>query len=134
MQNRRLGIVGIVAGLTVLTALAVTLSAGAGTAKKQAGYRIFFLPKTTTIPVFTQNGIGAKLAAKALGDSVTYNGPTEATGSKQVPFIDTAVRQGYNAVIISADDPNAVAPALHILQGVLSPILSERERGRQERL
>ena len=29
-----------------------------------------------------------------------------------MPFIDTAVRQGYNAIIISADDPNAVAPAL----------------------
>ena len=29
-----------------------------------------------------------------------------------MPFIDTAVRQGYNAIIISANDPNAVAPAL----------------------
>ena len=29
-----------------------------------------------------------------------------------MPFIDNAVRQGYNAIIISADDPNAVAPAL----------------------
>ena len=29
-----------------------------------------------------------------------------------MPFIDTAVRQGYNAIVISANDPNAVAPAL----------------------
>ena len=29
-----------------------------------------------------------------------------------MPFIDSAVRQGFNAIIISADDPNAVAPAL----------------------
>ncbi len=29
-----------------------------------------------------------------------------------MPFIDTAVRQGYDAIIISANDPNAVAPAL----------------------
>jgi rhamnose transport system substrate-binding protein len=43
---------------------------------------------------------------------VTYNGPTEASAAKQVPFIDTAARQGYNAIVISADDPNAVAPAL----------------------
>ena len=33
-------------------------------------------------------------------------------GAAQVPFIDTAARQGYNAIIISTTDPNAVAPAL----------------------
>ena len=59
-----------------------------------------------------ENGKGAKEAAAKLGDTVTYNGPTEASAAKQVPFIDTAVRQGYNAIIISANDPNAVAPAL----------------------
>ncbi len=32
--------------------------------------------------------------------------------AKQVPFIDSAARQGYDAIIISANDPNAVAPAL----------------------
>jgi len=64
------------------------------------------------VNVFTENGKGAKEAAKELGDSVTYNGPTEASAAKQVPFINAAVRQGYNAIIISANDPNAVAPAL----------------------
>jgi rhamnose transport system substrate-binding protein len=29
-----------------------------------------------------------------------------------VPFIDAAARQGYNAIVISTPDPNAVAPAL----------------------
>jgi rhamnose transport system substrate-binding protein len=64
------------------------------------------------VPVFTQNSIGAKAAAKELGDTVTYNGPTTASATGQVQFINTAVQQGYNAIIISADDPNAVAPAL----------------------
>ena len=62
--------------------------------------------------VFTENGKGAKEAAAKLGDTVTYNGPTEAVAAKQVPFIDSAARQGYDAIIISANDPNAVAPAL----------------------
>ena len=64
------------------------------------------------VNVFTENGKGAKEAAAKLGDSVTYNGPTEAVAAKQVPFIDSAARQGYDAIIISANDPNAVAPAL----------------------
>jgi len=99
------------AGLVALAAVAASL-ATAGTQAKHAGYKIFVLPKTTSIPVFTQNGIGAKQAAKELGDTVTYNGPTDVSGPKQVPFIDTAARQGYNAIVISTPDPNAVAPAL----------------------
>jgi rhamnose transport system substrate-binding protein len=93
----------------------VGITAGGGSArqtKQAAGYKIFLIPKFIGIPVFTLNGQGGKEAAKALGDTVTYNGPTEASAAKQVPFIDTAARQGYNAIVISADDPNAVAPAL----------------------
>jgi rhamnose transport system substrate-binding protein len=110
MRRRKLSLVGLVAGLAGITALAVGLSTGS--AKSHAGYKIFFLPKTTTIPVFTQNAIGAKAAAKELGDKLTYNGPTDVSGPKQVPFIDSAARQGYNAIVISTPDPNAVAPAL----------------------
>jgi rhamnose transport system substrate-binding protein len=102
-------------GLVAAAVLAVGLAAGgssAKTSKKQAGYKIFVLPKLIGVNVFTENGKGAKEAAKELGDSVTYNGPTEASAAKQVPFINAAVRQGYNAIIISANDPNAVAPAL----------------------
>ena len=102
-------------GLVAAAVLAVGLAAGgssAKTTKKQAGYKIFVLPKLIGVNVFTENGKGAKEAAKELGDSVTYNGPTEASAAKQVPFINAAVRQGYNAIIISANDPNAVAPAL----------------------
>jgi rhamnose transport system substrate-binding protein len=121
MRGRKLGLVGVLVALAVVAALAVGRSAGAGgaapareavPAAKHAGYKIFFLPKTTTIPVFTQNGIGAKEAAKQLGDTVTYNGPTDVSGPKQVPFIDSAARQGYKAIVISTPDPNAVAPAL----------------------
>jgi len=101
--------------VVAVTALALGVSASAGTShhtKAGASYKVFLLPKFIGVPVFTQNGAGAKQAAKELGDSVTYNGPTEASAAKQVPFIDNAVRQGYNAIIISADDPNATAPAL----------------------
>jgi rhamnose transport system substrate-binding protein len=96
-------------------AVAAGVAAGVGTAaqsKAKAGYKVFLIPKFVGIPVFTQNSLGAKQAAKELGDTVVYNGPTEASATAQVPFIDAAVRQGANAIIISADDPNAVAPAL----------------------
>lgn len=109
MRRRRLAVASLIAGTALVTTLALTLSAGASTTK---GYKIFFLPKTTTIPVFTQNAIGAKAAAKELGDTITYNGPTDVSGPKQVPFIDSAARQGYDGLVISTPDANAVAPAL----------------------
>ena len=76
MRGRKLSVVLLV-GIALLTALAVSLSASVAGARTQAGYKIFLIPKTTTIPVFTQNGIGAKRAAKELGDTLTYNGPTD---------------------------------------------------------
>jgi rhamnose transport system substrate-binding protein len=112
MNRRR---IWLLLAAAAVAALAVGSVAGVGTAgrtKSAAGYKVFLIPKFVGIPVFTQNSLGAKAAAKELGDTVTYNGPTEASAAKQVPFIDNAVRQGYNAIIISADDPNAVAPAL----------------------
>lgn len=112
MSRKRLGLAGLAAGLVLTAALTVVLTAVAGTASKQTGYKIFLLPKTTTIPVFTQNGIGGKKAARELGDTLTYNGPTDVSGPKQVPFINTAAQQGYKAIVISTPDPAAVAPAL----------------------
>jgi rhamnose transport system substrate-binding protein len=112
MSRRR---IWLLLAAAALAALAIGVAAGVGSAggeKASAGYKIYLIPKFVGIPVFTQNSLGAKAAAKELGDTVTYNGPTEASAAKQVPFIDNAVRQGYNAIIISADDPNAVAPAL----------------------
>jgi rhamnose transport system substrate-binding protein len=105
----------VLAGVVAAGTLAVGLAAGVGSAgqsKAAAGSKVFLIPKFVGIPVFTQNAAGAKAAAKELGDTVIYNGPTEASATAQVPFIDSAVRQGAKAIIISGDDPNAVAPAL----------------------
>jgi rhamnose transport system substrate-binding protein len=112
MSRKRMA---LLLGAVAAAVLAVGIVAGVGTAgptKTAKSYKVFLIPKFVGIPVFTQNSLGAKAAAKELGDTVTYNGPTEASAAKQVPFIDNAVRQGYNAIIISGDDPNAVAPAL----------------------
>ena len=109
MHKTKLGILGVVSLAAVLV---LGLTAGAGSARPTKGHKIFFLPKLIGVNVFTENGKGAKEAAAKLGESVTYNGPTEAVAAKQVPFIDAAARQGYNAIVISANDPNAVAPAL----------------------
>jgi rhamnose transport system substrate-binding protein len=105
----------LLVGTGAVAAMSVGLTAGVGTAgptKAQQNFKIYLLPKNLGNPYFNASHQGAKAAAKELGDTVTYNAPTEASGTKQVPFIDTAVRQGFRAIIVSAADANAVAPAL----------------------
>jgi rhamnose transport system substrate-binding protein len=107
----------ILLGIAASAVIAAGLLAGVGSAgPSQAKYKIYLLPKNLGNPYFNASNQGARAAAKELGDTITYNAPTEASGTKQVPFIDTAVRQGYNAIIISAADANAVAPALRRAQ------------------
>ena len=117
MSRKRLGLIGLALCTALIAALVAGFSASAGTAGQEGAaqkknYKMFLIPKLIGVNVFTENGKGAKEAAKALGDTVIYNGPTEAVAAKQVPFINTAARQGADAIIISANDPNAVAPAL----------------------
>jgi rhamnose transport system substrate-binding protein len=83
-----------------------------GGSSKGKSYKIFMMPQIYGIPYTNDHKIGALQAAKELGDQVTYNGPTTLSATQQVAMIDNAVRQGYNAIVMGADDPNAVVPAM----------------------
>ena len=107
---------GLVAALCIIPLLAAGCgSSGGGGASGSSSvkhYKYFVLPKFIGIPVFEQTEIGAKEAAKQLGDSVIYNGPTTPSAQEQVTFINNAAQQGVNAIITSANYANALAPAL----------------------
>ncbi|KXF76342.1 ABC transporter substrate-binding protein [Paramesorhizobium deserti] len=56
---------------------------------------------------------GAQEAAKELGDvEVIYTGPTTTTAEGQIEVINSLIAQGVDAIAISANDPDAVVPAL----------------------
>jgi rhamnose transport system substrate-binding protein len=56
---------------------------------------------------------GAQEAAKELGGvEVIYTGPTAATAEGQVEIINSLIAQNVNAIAISANDPDALVPAL----------------------
>ena len=56
---------------------------------------------------------GAQEAAKELGDvEVIYTGPTKATAEGQIEVINSLIAQKVNAIAISANDPDALVPAL----------------------
>src|SRR5690606_9254118 len=73
---------------------------------------ITMLPKNLGNPYFDTSTGGAEEAADELGAAFGEVGPTEATPTSQVSYIQTAAQQGASALIVSANDPEAICDAL----------------------
>jgi rhamnose transport system substrate-binding protein len=76
------------------------------------GLKITFLPKAVNNPYFTVAQKGSDEAASAIKAELKATGPSEASASSQVTYINTAAQQKQDALVLSANDANAVAPAL----------------------
>jgi rhamnose transport system substrate-binding protein len=75
------------------------------------GTSVTFIPKQINNPYFDAAKEGADKAATELGGTVTQVGPSAATEA-QASYIQDATTQGVSAIAISANDPDAVVPAL----------------------
>lgn len=110
--------------MTPVLVIALVLSAcGSGSTTASSGgssstssVKLFMIPKFTGIPPFTQADQGAASMAKTFGYQLSYGGPTSASATQQVQFINSAVTKGYKGIFISADDPATVTPALQRAQ------------------
>lgn len=75
--------------------------------------RIALVVKALGIGFFEAANKGAMEAAAELGDvEIIYTGPTDTTAEGQIEVINSLIAQGVDAIAISANDPDAVAPAL----------------------
>lgn len=87
-------------------------SGSSGGSSSGGGTKMFMLPKFTGIPPFTQANQGAQQMASTFGYKLAYGGPTSASATQQVNFVNNAVSSGNKGIFISADNPSAVTPAL----------------------
>ncbi|MBP2325952.1 rhamnose transport system substrate-binding protein [Kibdelosporangium banguiense] len=76
------------------------------------GLKIAFLPKEIDNPYEVIVDNGGIAAVKELGGEGKEVGPSDASASSQVSYINTLIQQKQDAIVIAANDPNAVAPAL----------------------
>lgn len=73
---------------------------------------VAFLPKAINNPYFDTAANGGKSAADELKGTFKQVGPSTASASEQVTWINTLTQQHVSAIVVSANDPNALAPAL----------------------
>jgi rhamnose transport system substrate-binding protein len=96
--------------LAIGVALAVAMMAGAANAKD---VKIGLVVKSLGNGFFDAANKGAQEAAKELGGvEVIYTGPTKPTAEAQIEVINSLIAQGVDAIAISANDKDAVVPAL----------------------
>lgn len=123
----------VLAAASAACALSVALAACGGTTKDSAksdsaaatstakanpdaalkkGLKLAFLPKQINNPyekIVDDAGIAAAQEASGTGKEV---GPSDASASSQVSYINTLIQQSQDAILIAANDPNAVCTPL----------------------
>ena len=93
-------------------ALAVTLTAVLATPAFAAD-KIALVVKSLGNGFFDATHQGALEAAKELGNvEIIYTGPAKATAEGQIEIINTLIAQGVKAIVISANDPDALVPVM----------------------
>jgi ABC-type sugar transport system substrate-binding protein len=80
--------------------------------------KIAMMPKFKGENYFDACKIGAEEAAKELGIELLYDGPPQdqATNQRQVDILEGWIAQRVNVIIVSPNDPNAIAPTLQKAQ------------------
>ena len=114
----------------LLSALALGLStlALAQTPALKKGLKITLLPKNINNPYNVIETRGGLDAAKEIGASAKVVGPSDAGASSQVSYINTAIAQRQDALILAANDANALLPYLkRAMQGGMKVVTMDSD-------
>ena len=97
-----------------LSTIAASLVLGLSCAQPAlAADKIALVVKSLGIGFFDAAHQGAQEAAKELKDvEIIYTGPAKATAEGQIEVINTLIAQNVKAIVISANDPDALVPVL----------------------
>jgi len=93
-------------------ATAGATGSGGGATEYKEGLAITMLPKQVNNPYFETSSEGAKKAVEDLKGTYEYTGPSDASASSQVSYINTLTQQAVDAILLSANDPNALCSSL----------------------
>ena len=99
----------LLSSLAVAASIAISMMAAPAIAQE----RVALVVKSLGNGFFDAAAKGAEKAAAEIGGiEVIYTGPTSATAEGQIEIINSLIAQNVDAIAISANDPDALVPAL----------------------
>ncbi len=108
-----------------LTAAAIIAAGLAFSAQAAEKVKIAMVVKTLGNGFFDAAHQGADEAAKELGNvEIIFTGPAKATAEGQIELINSLVAQKVQAIVVSANDPDALVPATKKAMGRGIKVLS----------
>ena len=118
MKLRSKKIAGIAAATLALALAASGCGKGAGDDSSSDGggssktQTITFIPKNLGNPYFDTSDAGGKKAVEEFGGKYSQVGPQEASPDAQAQYIDTAAQKRTSAIVMSANDPEALGDSM----------------------
>ena len=102
--------------LTIAVVVSLILAAPLAPAQQskeiKKGLKIAFIPKNINNPYNVIETGGSLAACKDMGIDGKVVGPSDASASSQVSYINTMITQRQSAIVLAANDPNALLPYL----------------------
>ena len=112
MQKNRGLRIGLLVAAAAVLAVGVTAVAYGTTGAATKGKTFYFIPKDTLNPYEVIADRGGKIALTQLGNKQVVSSGTQDTAAAQQPSIQAAIQTGADGIVIAANDPEAVCPAL----------------------
>ncbi|MFT4122599.1 MAG: rhamnose ABC transporter substrate-binding protein [Microbacteriaceae bacterium] len=115
---RTRGKAAAVIGLAVTVALGASAcsssdsSSDDSSSSGDSSYNIAYLPKNLGNPYFEASDAAGQAAVESFGGTYQEVGPTEATADGQVTYINTLTQQQVSAIVLSANDVDALCDSL----------------------
>ena len=112
MQKNRGFRISLLVVAAAVVAVGVTAVAYGTTGTATKGKTFYFIPKDTLNPYEVIADRGGKIALTQLGNKQVVSSGTADTAAAQQPSIQAAIQTGADGIVIAANDPEAVCPAL----------------------
>jgi len=91
-------------------------STGSSSKSTSGNYKIVFMPKSLGNKYFQASDAGGKTAIQEFGGTYSEASGTTASPTSQSPYIQTAIQHGVGAIVLAANDPQAVCNDLQQAQ------------------
>jgi rhamnose transport system permease protein len=99
-------------GVAALMIVTMAACRGSSSSSEGSALTVAMMPKNKGNPYFVSCRQGAEEAAKALGVTLLWDGPTETDPAKQNEVVEAWITRGVNVIAVSVENKEAISTVL----------------------